>query len=141
VPQAVSYVIPSRKESVVAGDYIPAADAQFDTWQANFVSYVNAHLADLGLDAPDVVDLNDAAATWTSDYPARIAAWAAAQAARQAKDGARAGFEGAIRPLVRRLQASPDLDDAERTAMGITVPDRDITGAGSPRTARKDRKA
>ena len=115
-------------------DYIPGADAQFDTWQVNFVTYVNAHLLDLGLDIADVVDLNATAATWTTEYPAHTAAQAAAEAARQAKDGARSGFEGAIRPLVRQLQASPDVDDAERAAMGITVPDRETTPQVPPKT-------
>ena len=35
-------------------DYIPAADAQFHAWQTNFVTYINAHLTDLGLVAADV---------------------------------------------------------------------------------------
>ena len=30
----------------------------------------------------------------------------------------------AVRPLVRRLQASPAVSDAERASLGITVPDR-----------------
>jgi hypothetical protein len=118
----------------MAGDYIPAGDAQFHAWQNNFVVYVNGHLAELGLVAGDVVDLNATAATWTTDYPAHTAAQSAAQAARQAKDGARDGLEGTIRPLVRRLQASPDVDDSERAAMGITVPDREGTPEGPPKT-------
>ncbi|MCK4340422.1 MAG: hypothetical protein KAY37_01700, partial [Phycisphaerae bacterium] len=93
----------------MANDYIPRPDAQFHAWQNNFIVYVNNHLADLGLVAADVVDLNATAATWTTDYPAHTVAQTAAQAARQAKDGARDGFEGTIRPLVRRLQASPDV--------------------------------
>ncbi len=115
-------------------DYIPGGDAPFHAWQTNFVTYVNAHLADLGLLAGDVLDLNATGAIWTTDYPAHAAAQTAAQAARQAKDGAREGFEGAIRPLVRRLQASPDVDDSERAAMGITVPDREASPAGPPTT-------
>jgi len=71
------------------------------------------------------------AATWTTDYPAHTAAQIAAQAARQANDGARDGLEGSIRPLVRRLQASPDVDDSERAAMGITLPDREGTRVDS----------
>jgi len=84
-------------------DYIPAADAQFHAWQNNFVTYVNNHLADLGLDAADVVDLNNSAATWTTDYPAHTAA----QAARQAKDNARDGLEGTIRPLALDTRLRP----------------------------------
>ena len=115
-------------------DYIPGGDAPFHAWQNNFITYVNTHLADLGLAAGDVVDLNATAATWTTDYPAHTAAQTAAQGARQAKDGARSAFEDTIRPLVRRLQASPDVDDAERAAMGITVPDREGSPEGPPKT-------
>ena len=100
----------------MAGDYIPAGDAQFHAWQNNFITYVNAHLADLGLVAGDVVDLNATAATWTTDYPAHTAAQTAARGAREAKDNARDAFQDVIRPLVRRLQASPDVDDSERAA-------------------------
>ncbi len=115
-------------------DYIPGGDAPFHAWQNNFIVYVNNHLADLGLVAGDVVDLNATAATWTTDYPAHTAAQTAAQGARQAKDGARSAFEDTIRPLVRRLQASPDVDDSERAAMGITGPDREGTPEGPPKT-------
>ncbi len=115
-------------------DYIPSGDAPFDAWQINFVTYVNANLANLGLVAADVVSLNATAATWTADYPNHITAQASAQSARQAKDGARDGLEGAVRPLVRQLQASGQVDDAERAAMGITVPDDLATPAGPPAT-------
>ena len=39
-----------------------------------------------------------------------------------------------IRPLVGRLQASSDVDDAERAALGITVPDTVPTPVGPPET-------
>ena len=58
----------------MANDYIPRPDAQFHSWQNNFVMYVNGHLADSRLAADDVVDLNNSAATWTSGYPAHTAA-------------------------------------------------------------------
>ena len=83
----------------MARDYIPAPDGDFHNWQNNFVTYVNAHLADLGLVAGDVAPVNAAQTTWTTDYPAHTAAQTAAQAARQAKDAARGGLEGAIRLL------------------------------------------
>ncbi len=41
----------------MANDYIPRPDARFHARQNNFVTYVNANLADLG-PAPDVVDPN-----------------------------------------------------------------------------------
>jgi len=43
----------------MANDYMPRPDARFHAWQNNFVTYVNDHLADLGLTPDDVVDLNN----------------------------------------------------------------------------------
>ncbi len=118
----------------MAGDYIPDGDARFDAWQSNFVTYVNDHLADLGLVAADVAGLNGSAASWTGDYPAHGAAQSAARAATEAKQRARSQLKAMIRPLVRRLQAESQVDDGERAAMGITVPDRVATPTGPPVT-------
>ena len=114
-------------------DYIPSADGSFDAWQANFVTYASANAAALGLDpAVDIPPLAAAQGVWTTDYGANTAAQAAAQAARQAKVAARESFEGVIRPLVGVLQASADVDDGERAALGITVPDTKPTPVGPP---------
>ena len=70
--------------------------------RGDFFTYVNAHLADLGLAAGDVADVNAAHAVWTTACPTHAAADTAARSARQSKDDARGGLEGAVRPLVRR---------------------------------------
>jgi len=66
-------------------------------------------------------------ATGRTDFDARMAAnfsaQQAAQSARQAKDASRDQLESLIRQLVRQLQASGDVDNSERAALGITVPD------------------
>jgi hypothetical protein len=119
----------------MAADYIPGADGAFDAWQANFVTYATANALVLGLDPlVDIPPLTAAQTTWTTDYAANTAAQAAAQAARQAKDAARGSFEGVIRPLVGMLQASAAVDDTERAALGITVPDTKPTPVGPPVT-------
>jgi hypothetical protein len=59
---------------------------------------------------------------WSRPSRGSDAAVAAAKAAKQAKDDARRAYVNAIRPLVRRLQASPAVTDAERASLGITVP-------------------
>ena len=117
----------------MAVDYIPQADGSFDAWQNNFVAYAVANAAALGLDPlTDIPPLTNAQTTWAADYPAHTTAQAAAQSARQAKDAARGAFVGVIRPLVARLQASPDVDDIERQALGITVPDVTPTASAIP---------
>jgi hypothetical protein len=117
-------------------DYIPATDAGFDTWQNQFLTYLNANLAALGLTATDtdVVSLTAAWNDWQARYPAHAEARLAAQAATQAKDASRRAYVAVIRRLVSRLQASAQVDDAERAALGITVPDREPTSAPAPET-------
>lgn len=111
-------------------DYIPTNDGQFAAWANNFMDYTNGHLADLGLTAADLTQLSNMQADFNAKMTAHIAARAAAQSARQAKDGSRNEFKAALRQLVRRLQASGDVDDSERTALGITVADTIPTAAG-----------
>jgi hypothetical protein len=115
-------------------DYIPASDGNFDSWQANFVSKASDNLAALGLEALDLEPVELAQTAWASAYPAHVAARATARSARQDKDAARFDLEGAIRPLVRRLQASMEVSDAERAMLGITIPDREPSPAPPPTT-------
>ena len=102
-------------------DYIPGPDASFQAWQSNFVTYANANLAALGLTAADMAPITSAQSGWATAFPAHVAAVNAAKAAKQTKDEARAAYVAVIRPLVRRLQASAVVSDAERAALGITV--------------------
>lgn len=115
-------------------DYLPPSDGQFDAWQANFTSYVSANEAALGLLPADVTPLTTAQTAWTPAYSGHTTAQAAAEAAREDKDDKRAAYEGAIRPLVRRLQASTTVTDTQRQAMGITVRDTTPTPVGPPTT-------
>lgn len=116
------------------GDYIPDNDAQFDAWLTTFHTYAAANLVNLGLVAGDLTPITTARTDWLAKFAAHNAAQAAAQGARQAKDLSRTTVEGLVRPLVRRLQASASVDDAERGSLGITIPDATPTPAGPPTT-------
>jgi hypothetical protein len=113
-------------------DYIPSPDADFANWQDNFVSYANAHLAGLGIIAGDMTPVTAAQTVWKAAYAAHLAAIVTASSAKAAKDDSRSGYEGAIRPLVRRLQASAAVDDGEKAALGITVPGANPNPDGPP---------
>ncbi len=104
-------------------DYIPRSDTGFQAWALNFVNYANAHLVELGIVAADMLPISSAFTDFGTKLFANVTAQQSAQSARQAKDDARDVFESAIRQLVRQLQASTDVDDSERAALGITVPD------------------
>lgn len=118
----------------MAQDYIPGGDAAFDVWQANFLTYAAAHLADLGLVAGDLTDATVDQTAWNAALAAHVAAAAAAHAARSTKDSVRADLESDIRPLVRRIQANPGVDNAHRAALDITVADSQPTPAPPPAT-------
>ncbi len=115
-------------------DYIPRGDADFNAWQANFVTYANDNLADLGLVLPDMIPITSAQSAWTPSLTDHVAAQANAQSACATKNANRTVLETAIRALVRRLQASPSVSDAEREALGITVADSGATAAATPAT-------
>ena len=81
-------------------DYIPSPDGDFDTWQQAFVTYLSANAVALGLDPlTDIPPITGAQGVWTTDFAANASAQTAAQAARQAKDAARAAFEHQLEGL------------------------------------------
>jgi len=107
----------------MAKDYIPRSDNDFQAWATNFVTYANAHLAELGIGPSEMIPITNGQTDFDTKMSDNVTAQQAAQSARQAKDASRDTLESAIRQLVRQLQASGDVDDAERAALGITIPD------------------
>jgi len=104
-------------------DYIPRSDTGFQAWADNFISYANAHLVELGITAGDMMPVVAGQGDFDTTMAANFTGQQAAQSARQAKDASREALESLIRQLVRQLQASGDVDNSERAALGITVPD------------------
>ena len=98
------------------------------------MTYANANLAALGLTAADMTPITAAQSPWVNGFTAHVAAVNAAKAAKQTKDEARAAYVAAIRPLVRRLQASALVNDAEKASLGITVAQAP-SPIGAPTTA------
>ncbi len=115
-------------------DYLPGPDADYQAWVTNFVTYANANLAALGLVAADMTPVTTAQTAWNTGFAAHVAAVAAAKAAKQTKDESRAALTGNIRPLVRRLQASALVSDAEKAGLGITVR-QEPSPIGAPTTS------
>lgn len=108
-------------------DYIPRSDTEFLAWVNNFVTYADAHPIDLGVGPPVMAPIHAAQTDFDTKLTANVTAQQTAQSARQAKDDSRDVLESLIRQAVRQLQASSEVDDAERAALGITVPDRTRT--------------
>lgn len=115
-------------------DYIPSNDAEFNTWQTNFLDYVNANLAALGLEHADLTPFGAAQTGWATAYTAHVAAQATAQGASQTKKSARESYEQLLRVLVKRLQSQPNVSDAHRAGMGVSIRETTRTPLGAPET-------
>ncbi len=115
-------------------DYIPSADGEFTPWVANFLTYVSAHLIELGLEATDVDFIVQEQTNWDFAYGQHTTAQANARSKREQKVEQRDILTASLRALVARLQASPLVDDTKRQAMGITVRAPRQTTASTPAT-------
>ena len=113
-------------------NYIPRPDGSFDAWASQYCGAIKAWWGDHGLESSDLEPLLNAAAAWQKAYPAHIAAQAAAEGARQAKDAARAAREKEVRPVTNFVQGYPKTTNADRAEMGITVRDTSPSPAPAP---------
>lgn len=115
-------------------DYIPSGDAEFNTWQTNFINNLSESKAELGLTDAEIASIKASQGEWASAYDSHIAAKAAAEGARQAKTDARASYEAALRSMARRVQSSVVATDKHRAQLGLNVKESTRTSAGVPAT-------
>ena len=113
-------------------DFIPDNDADLVAWTTNFVTYANGNLAALGLVAADMAPITTNQTTFNTTFNANIAAQNAAQSAAAAKDMARADLESVLRALVRKIQASASVTNAQRQSLGISLRGAARTPASAP---------
>jgi hypothetical protein len=113
-------------------NYIPRPDGDFSAWATNYYDAVKDWWLAQGLKASDLLPLQQALNIWISAYPSHIAAQAAAEGSRQAKDAARAALEKQIRPITNFVQGYPATTNAARAEMGITVRDTSPSPAPAP---------
>jgi hypothetical protein len=107
--------------------YIPARDPDFEAWIVNYLQYAAANAAALGLSPAQVLELQTDKINWSLAFNNNNAAQAAAQSAKAMKDQRRQEVESVIQALTNYIQSRPQTTDAQRQALGITVPDREPT--------------
>jgi hypothetical protein len=118
----------------MANDYIPRSDADFNTWQDNFITNLQTYRTSFGMSSDELTPLISAQTHWTQAYAANTAARSAADAAMQFKKQAREDYEQAIRLMARRIQSLGTVPDSARAALGLTIPQGTRTPAGVPDT-------
>jgi hypothetical protein len=115
-------------------NYIPRPDGNFAAWANHYYDSVKTFYDKQGLDPDLLTPLMKALATWNAQYPAHVSAQQRAEAARQAKDTARAALEKEVRPVTNFVQGYPKTTDADRAEIGITVRDTSKTPTPTPTT-------
>jgi len=112
--------------------YMPRPDGSFSAWANHYYEAVKKFYEEQGFDPDLLTPLQKALATWNAQYPAHVSAQQRAEAARQAKDAARAALEKEVRPVTNFVQGYPKTTNADRAEMGITVRDTSPTPAPAP---------
>ena len=116
-------------------NYIPRADAEFNTWQNGFAGPAADFLINNLISEDLAIKLLNAQILWQATYAQHVQKQAAAAAATQQKDEARAAYEAAAREAARAIQGYPGATDADRAAMGITVRQTGRTPTPTPTSA------
>lgn len=119
----------------MAEQTIPRPDADFAAWTDQFWSVLSNWWAEQGFDPSDLKDLELAVAAWQEAYAAHIAAQNAAMAACSIKVEARTLVERKLRPIAQYVQTLPQMTNATRAELGITI--RDRTPSRTPRPATR----
>ena len=108
--------------------YIPDSDALFDEWLENLANQLPAIATAIGGIPPALVtDVTTGYAAWDLAYDAHTVAHNASQAATEVKDGVRVTAQTAAQAIAQLLQKHPNLTDAQRETLGLTVPKRSRT--------------
>lgn len=103
-------------------DYLPSRDSELLIWMENFISVANANLADTGLTALQMTELNDLSTDFTTAYGAQQASIAGARSASISKFEARDLLLALARELAQIVQAHPGATDQLKNELGLTVP-------------------
>jgi hypothetical protein len=115
-------------------DYIPRSDVDFNEWINNFMQELNSRVDTLGITDAEFTALDTAHGAWGNAYDIHKRAQTAAATASQQKQAARETFVSAVRPVIARTQMHPNMQDADRNALGITVRSTERAPAPTPTT-------
>lgn len=115
-------------------DFIPASDADLITWATNFSTTVDDNLTATGILTAEQEAFAALVTAFQTALTNHAAMQTSAQAATQTKNTARAALVDAARSMARRIQAKPDVTDALRADLGITIPSSNQTAVGAPTT-------
>lgn len=114
----------------MAKNYIPSNDQDLRAWMETFIPNLNANLATLGLVPDDLTPLEDAQSGFDTSLDQLAANRVMYEGSVSLKKTKRTALEGALRPLVRRIQNHPGMTDQLRGLLGLPVYDHTASTSG-----------
>jgi hypothetical protein len=105
----------------MAGDYMPHAEMKLGLWADNFVGFVEAHGAELGLTPAEIADLQSMHERFDTARETYQDAQTAANVACADKDDAKADIVKCMRSISMRMKAHPGFDRADYAAVGLST--------------------
>lgn len=119
----------------MATPYIPPQDAQFDAWFDNFSTLLTAAPTTYGLVSGDAVIVAASFSAWSPLYIAATNPVTRTAPAIAAKDAQRILSEAVLRPYAQSISRNPAVLNANKTAIGVNLPNSARTPIPPPITA------
>lgn len=110
--------------------YLPTKDVDFNNWLTNFSTLLTAAPATYGLAAPDAVAVAAQQSAFAAALTAATDPGTRTSVTIAAKDAARASAEFVVRPFAVAISLNASVDNADKTAIGVTV--RSVTPTPVP---------
>lgn len=101
--------------------YIPAPDAQFSLWIANFAILIAATPTAYGLVAGDATAITAANTAFQTAYTLATDPATRTAPTVAAKDAARASAEFVVRPYAMQINMNAGVDNEQRADLGLTI--------------------
>lgn len=114
--------------------YIPATDAAFDSWLANFSALITAAPTTYGLTAPDAVTIAASYSAWNAAFLLATNPTTRTTPAIAAKDAERLLAEQVVRPFAVGISRNPAVTNLDKTAVGVNLPNTARTPIPPPLT-------
>jgi hypothetical protein len=112
--------------------YLPSRDAELGQWATNFSTLISASPPTYGLAAGDATTI----AAYVNAFTAALAVVnnpaTKTKATVANKDGARAAMLDIVRPYAIQVRNNNGVSNADKTALGLTLPDKTPTSIPPP---------
>jgi len=114
--------------------YIPTKDADYSLWSANFCDMISADPARYGLEAADAGVIAAQETIWQAAYLLAVTLATRTRVTVADKDGEKVTSLQLNRQYAAIIRADAGVDDADKTALGLHIPDPTPTPVPVPTT-------